>query len=51
MVLLKSRGQGPKKLENFKINPSRIFNMNLDLAKAGLWIRQVNTNIIKYGSF
>ena len=31
MVILKSRGQGPKKMENYGTNLSRTFNKNLDL--------------------
>ena len=31
MVIPKSRGQGPKKMENYKTNLSRTFNKNLDL--------------------
>ena len=31
MVILKSRGHGPKKMENYETNMSRTFNKNLDL--------------------
>ena len=31
MVILKSRGQGPKKIDNYGTNLSRTFNKNLDL--------------------
>ena len=31
MGILKSRGQGPKKMENYGTNLSRTFNKNLDL--------------------
>ena len=31
MVILKSRGQGPKKIENYRTKLSRTFNKNLDL--------------------
>ena len=31
MVILKSRGQGPKKRENYGTNMSYTFNKNLDL--------------------
>ena len=31
IVILKSRGQGPKKMKNYGTNLSRTFNKNLDL--------------------
>ena len=33
MVILKSRGQGPKKIENYRKNLSRTFNKNLDIVR------------------
>ena len=38
MVILKYRGQGLKKMENYRTNLSRTFNTNLDLVP---WIRKL----------
>ena len=37
MVILKSRGQGPKKMENYGTNLPRNFNKNLDIVP---WIEE-----------